>query len=248
MEYRTSQVAKIIGVHPNTIRFYEHEGLLPEIPREENGYRVYNEQHLVQLRFLRVAFRTEIISNSLRQKAVDIIKCAAEGRKEDALSMTKNYYEAIEEEEKKAEEAIMIASNFVSEENLPREDNDQLIGRKEMAEKLGITKDVLRDWERNGLIQVPKNEKGSRQYGLTEIRRLKLISILRNAHYSMMSILRMLGQLEDGEENMRKAIDTPSEDEDIVCAADSYLTALGKAKNDALEMMTILSDSISREK
>lgn len=35
---RTSQIAKDLGVHVNTIRLYEEWGLLPEIPRAANGY------------------------------------------------------------------------------------------------------------------------------------------------------------------------------------------------------------------
>lgn len=56
--------------------------------------------------------------------------------------------------------------------------------------------------------------------------RLKIIRTLRNAHYSMMSILRMLNRMDHGEMNIREVIDTPSEEEDIVCAADRYITAL----------------------
>ncbi len=40
--------------------------------------------------------------------------------------------------------------------------------------------------------------------------------------------------------NLREAINTPKENEDIVCAADRYITALNMAEKDALEMMAIL--------
>ena len=40
--------------------------------------------------------------------------------------------------------------------------------------------------------------------------------------------------------NIREAINTPGEDEDIVCATDRYITALNMAEKDALEMMDIL--------
>ena len=107
---------------------------------------------------------------------------------------------------------------------------------------LDITIDVLRDWERNGLIQVPRDTKGCRRYGPKEMNRLKIIRTLRNAHYSMMSILRMLKQLDQGVTDLKKAIDTPGEDEDIVCAADRYISALYMAEKDAQEMITILGN------
>lgn len=55
----------------------------------------------------------------------------------------------------------------------------------------------------------------------------------------MMSTLRMLNCLDQGNRNVREIIDTPDE-EDIVCAADRYITALSLAEEDALEMLDML--------
>ena len=41
-EHNTSTIAKEFNIHPNTVRFYEKIGFLPQIPRKENGYRLYN--------------------------------------------------------------------------------------------------------------------------------------------------------------------------------------------------------------
>mgnify|MGYP000927925876 CR=1 FL=1 len=73
-----------------------------------------------------------------------------------------------------------------------------------------------------------------------KMNRLKIIRTLRSAHYSMMSVLRMLNRLDSGEMNIREAINTPGEDEDIVCPADRYISALNMAEKDTLEMMDIL--------
>ena len=57
----------------------------------------------------------------------------------------------------------------------------------------------------------------------------------------MMAILRMLNRLDQGEQNIREVIDTPYEGEDILCAADRYLTALNLAEKDAQEMLRMLN-------
>jgi DNA-binding transcriptional MerR regulator len=239
MTYRTAQVAKIIGVHPNTIRFYEEMGLLPVIPRTKSGYRIFNDRHIEQLRLLRTAFRAEIIGSRLRQEVIEIVRKAAADNIEEAYADTQKYLKHLKEEKERAEEAIDITLDIM--ENMVKMDgNIEYNGRNEAAGILGITVDVLRDWERNGLIRVPRNSKGYRKYGLKEMKRLKIIRTLRNAHYSMMSILRMLNRLDNGEMNLRESINTPGEEEDIVCAADRYITALSMAENDASEMMNIL--------
>ncbi len=38
---RTGEVADQVGVNPQTLRYYERRGLLPEPPRRESGYRMY---------------------------------------------------------------------------------------------------------------------------------------------------------------------------------------------------------------
>jgi len=245
MIYKTAEIAKLVGVHPNTIRFYEEMKLLPVIPRTESGYRIFNDRHLEQLRLLRTAFRAEIISSRLRQEVFEIVKTAADDV-DAAYLGTQKYLEHLKEEKAGAEEDIRITLDIIENSSI-QDDSIVFSQRKETAGILGITIDVLRDWERNGLIHVPRNSKGYTKYGLKEMNRLKIIRTLRNAHYSMMSILRMLNRLDNGEKNIREVINTPAEDEDIVCAADRYITALGMAEKDALEMIDIL-DAMKKNK
>lgn len=40
--YKTSEVAAIIGIHPNTVRLYEKLELIPKPERLSNGYRVFS--------------------------------------------------------------------------------------------------------------------------------------------------------------------------------------------------------------
>src|SRR5438067_2963498 len=49
------RLAKLSGVKPDTIRFYERSGLLPKPLRTASGYRVYDDAALKQVRFIRKA-------------------------------------------------------------------------------------------------------------------------------------------------------------------------------------------------
>lgn len=46
------KIAKDSGTPIETIRFYEREGLLPEAPRTESGYRLYDQGTTRRLRFI----------------------------------------------------------------------------------------------------------------------------------------------------------------------------------------------------
>lgn len=49
------ELAAIVGLDAQTIRFYERQGLLPEPRRRANGYRAYDATTVERLRFVRKA-------------------------------------------------------------------------------------------------------------------------------------------------------------------------------------------------
>ena len=61
------QLAKRSGVSPRTIRYYEQVGLLPQLPRASNGYRIYTDQHLYGLRLFRRAKRLGFSLDELKE-------------------------------------------------------------------------------------------------------------------------------------------------------------------------------------
>jgi MerR family mercuric resistance operon transcriptional regulator len=46
-------LARASGVNVETIRFYEKAGVMPAPPRSASGYRLYGEEHLKRLTFVR---------------------------------------------------------------------------------------------------------------------------------------------------------------------------------------------------
>ena len=89
--YTTADVAKIIGIHPNTVRLYEQWALIPLAERRDNGYRVFTDFHIEQLKLARIAFRTEVLQNGLRKKAVETIKASAKKDFDKALMCAREY-------------------------------------------------------------------------------------------------------------------------------------------------------------
>jgi Hg(II)-responsive transcriptional regulator len=49
---KVSELAKSAGVNPQTVRYYEREGLLEEPARDHSGYREYDESAAHRLRFI----------------------------------------------------------------------------------------------------------------------------------------------------------------------------------------------------
>ncbi|MEM7134754.1 MAG: heavy metal-responsive transcriptional regulator [Chloroflexota bacterium] len=51
----SGQLAKAAGVNVETLRYYERQGLLPEPPRRDSGYRVYEPESVSRLHFIKGA-------------------------------------------------------------------------------------------------------------------------------------------------------------------------------------------------
>lgn len=66
--YKTAEVASVVGLHPNTVRFYEEWELIPKPKRQPNGYRVFTDFHIEQFRLARLAFQVEVLQSGLRKK------------------------------------------------------------------------------------------------------------------------------------------------------------------------------------
>ena len=113
--------------------------------------------------------------------------------------------------------------------------------RKEVSEYLGITMDSLRNWEMNGLLTVKRRKNGYRVYTDEDIQRLKIIRSLRCANYSLEAILRMLQQLsKNPDTDIREALNTPEQNEDIISVCDKLLVSLDEAERNAETILKML--------
>ncbi len=236
--YKTAQIAKIIGVHPNTVRLYEELKLIPKPERAENGYRVFNELHIEIMALARIAFQIEVLQNGLRKKIVDMVKVAAAGDFDTALAITDEYLLQVRREQKNAKEAVEIVKQILFGKSLS---SPLRLKRNEAAKFLNISMDTLRNWELNGLLTVKRMENGYRIYTNEDIDRLKIIRSLRCANYSLEAILHMLSVLStDPDADIERVLDTPQPDEEIISVYDKLLTSLKLAEGNAKTMRTML--------
>lgn len=236
--YKTSEVANIIGIHPNTVRLYEKWELIPKAKRKENSYRVFTDFHIEQLRLARTAFQIEILQNGLRKKIVEMVKISANRNFDKAITLANEYLAQIYQEQRNAEEAIDIVKEFLSENSSK---NNLTLKRKEVSSLLNISMDTLRNWELNGLLSVKRKENGYRVYTGDDIRRLKIIRSLRCANYSLESILRMLNELSTNPQvNLKMALNTPGDDTDIISACDRLIVSLRAAEENAKTIIETL--------
>ncbi len=245
---RTSDLAKAVGIHPNTVRLYEQWGFLPPIPRSPKGYRLFTQHHLDLLRLVRLALGCTIIGGDVRQAALAMVYKAASGDLGGALELAYQFVSRIQAERAQAEAAAQFLERW-ADGHYAESTGERGLRIGDAARLLSTTIDSLRSWERNGLVEVPRDpHNGYRLYGGVEIGRLRVIRMLIRSGYSTMAILRMLTLLDEGQAaDLRQALDMPSADEDALYASDHWLTTLAEGEEKARRAVGLVEEMITKK-
>jgi DNA-binding transcriptional MerR regulator len=244
---RTSDLAKATGIHVNTVRLYEAWGFLPSAERSPAGYRRFTEYHLDQLRLIRLIFDGGWPGKPIRRIGMEIIQCGVARDLGGALELAHQMVAQVQGERAQAEAAAAYLERWAA--GAPAESSRHPLHIGDAARLLNTTIDAIRNWERNGLIDVPRDpQNGYRLYGAPEIGRLRVIRMLLRANYSMMAVLRMMTALDEGQtDDLRQTLDTPRPDEDVYMVNDRWLTALAEFEARAHRVVALLEEMMKKE-
>jgi DNA-binding transcriptional MerR regulator len=76
---RSGELARLVGISPDTLRLYERKGLLPCPPRSTNGYRSYPPEVVDRIRLIRAAlsigFTLDELANILVMRDGEGVPC-----------------------------------------------------------------------------------------------------------------------------------------------------------------------------
>ncbi|HEY1348927.1 MAG TPA: MerR family transcriptional regulator [Ktedonobacteraceae bacterium] len=159
---RTSELVRAVGIHPNTVRRYVVRGLLPPVEYSPAGYRRFTAYHLACLRLARQVYRPPYAGRALFLSG--------------AGDLARRRLTLVEIERVRAEHVADLLEGRATASATQAQTQPLHIG--EAARTLGVTIDILRNWDRNGLIEVPRDPaNGYRCYGAQDLERLSLIRI-----------------------------------------------------------------------
>ena len=242
----TSEISQAVGVHPNTVRLYEQWGFLPPVSRSPGGYRQFTERHLDQMRLARLAMHGGWPGRNIRRSALALVRQSASGDLGGALEQAYRHLALVQAERAQAEVAAELVERWAR--GAATDVTAEPLYIHQAAKLLGVTTDMLRNWERNGLIKTPRARNGYRLYGAAEIGRLRVIRTLLRAGYRIMAILRMLRQFDRGQRTgLRKALDAATP-EDILYATDRWLSTLAEQEQRAASIIAQLEKMIRKRR
>ncbi|WP_243408746.1 MerR family transcriptional regulator [Microbacterium sp. TPD7012] len=186
----TAQVGRMLGYSTQQVRDLERLGVIPSAARGANGYRHYQEKHLVALRAYR-ALAAAIGPVPARQLMPVLIGGTVEG----AAAQIDDLHAALAGERSRVREALRGLDVAVQDSTEVFGDEDAMtIG--ELAQALDVRTSALRHWEREGILHpLRTGSSGSRSYGSRAITEARVIAALRAGGYGIPPIARILDQL-----------------------------------------------------
>lgn len=93
MPYSISEMAALIGVSPSTLRYYDKEGLLPEIERSSGGIRQFKESDIGWLRIIECLKKTGLSLKDIK-RFIDMTQ-AGDSTIPERLAMFERQREAV---------------------------------------------------------------------------------------------------------------------------------------------------------
>ncbi len=111
---RTSDLARAVGVHPNTVRRYVDRRLLPPVEYSPSGYRRFTQRHLD---CLRVAYQVCIGQHpglALRQSGMRIVRATVAGDLERASELAYKHLALVQSERAQAEIAADLLERWAT--------------------------------------------------------------------------------------------------------------------------------------
>ncbi|KQO15734.1 DNA-binding transcriptional regulator, MerR family [Paenibacillus algorifonticola] len=185
------QIANELKISTTTLRRYEEQGLLPDVPRTIGNHRSYLPIHFqafITIRSLLRGYDIPIVYEVMRK-----IK---NGDQVQALWLVNNQLYLNQVEKQRVEEILMLIKNadFSKYRNV-KMTNAMTIGK--VAEMAGVNTSAIRHWEKEGLIQSERDkENGYRIFTVPELRKILVISSLRKTIYYIENMKELLKAFE----------------------------------------------------
>jgi DNA-binding transcriptional MerR regulator len=196
---RPIDLARAVGVSPQTIRGYERVGFLPPAERTPTGQRRFGPRHAQAIQTARA-----MIAGYGWEPALEIMRAAHQGDQAGMLALVDARHAALARRRQEIDEvlaALRALRQMEAEQEAPaparRGQPALTIG--EAARQVGVRPSAIRFWEMQGLLQ-PERDRESRyrRYRPEQMRRLHMIVLLRNGGYGFEAIRSVLAELSAG--------------------------------------------------
>src|SRR5260221_5150588 len=193
---RTHDLALAGHISVQQVRNYEANGLIPQAQRSPSGYRLYMQQHLVALKTVK-----SMVRGYGWPRTSAIMQALHRGDLSAALATIDERHAELALKRLQVEQTLFALRTLAEQsDSLQSSHHPQRVRVGEAAKQVGVHVSALHFWEQQGLLH-PVREQHSRYrlYDEQQMRRLRVVALLRDAGYPFNAIQSVLDELAAGQ-------------------------------------------------
>ena len=174
------EIAKKLEISTSALRHYESWGLIPEVERAANGYRIYTGEHEAYfqcIRALSAGFGMDLVRT--------VMPLVKNGEKLEALWLINKAQVDLYAEKNTVKRTVdLLDLKQIPNLSDYRSKNSFTIG--EVAKEANVSASAIRHWEKEGLINPGRHkESGFRIYSSSDVRKVLIIRTVQRVVYSL---------------------------------------------------------------
>ena len=192
---RTLDIALAGHISVQQVRNYEANGLIPQTQRSPSGYRLYTQQHLSALKTVQ-----SMVRGYGWPRTSAIMQALHRGDLSAALATIDERHAELASKRNQVEQTLYALHTLAAQSDaLQSSPHSQRVRVGEAAKQVGVRVSALHFWEQQGLLH-PVREQYSRYrlYDEQQMRRLRVVALLRDAGYPFNVIQSVLNDLAAG--------------------------------------------------
>jgi DNA-binding transcriptional MerR regulator len=192
---RTHDLALAGDISVQQVRNYEANGLIPKAQRSLSGYRLYTQQHLAALHTVK-----SLVPGYGWQRASAIMQSLHRDDLSAALAIIDERHAELTSKRRQVEQTLDALRTLAAQSGAWQSSpHSQRVRVGEAAKQVGVRVSAVHFWEQQGLLR-PLREPHSRYrlYDEGQMRRLRVVALLRDAGYPFSVIQSVLGELAAG--------------------------------------------------
>jgi DNA-binding transcriptional MerR regulator len=192
---RTHDLALAGHISVQQVRNYEANGLIPKAQRSPSGYRLYTQHHLAALKTAR-----NLLSGYGWQRTPAIMQALHQGDLSAALATIDRCHAELASKRLQVEQTLSALRALAAQSaHLQSFRHPQRFWVGEAAKQVGVRVSALHFWEQQGLLHPLRDQSNRyRLYDEHQMRRLRVVVLLREAGYDFTVILSVLDELAAG--------------------------------------------------
>jgi DNA-binding transcriptional MerR regulator len=192
---RTRDLALAGDISVQQVRNYEANGLIPQAPRSPSGYRLYGQQHLAALQTVQ-----GLVRGYGWPRAAAIMRALHRGDLSAALAIIDERHAEQARKRLQVEQTLVALRSLAAQpETSRRSQHAPPVRVGAAARQVGVRVSAVHFWEHLGLLH-PLRERHSRYrlYDEQQMRRLRVVALLRDARYPFDVIQSVLDSMAAG--------------------------------------------------